>query len=149
MILTRIIGTEVLLKNPLDFNNLGYSGNVINMKMAPKNWDGDKLECFEKSQMTEIQNLSVALSDEEMLEYYGIENLDDLPEYDRMFFKVSCSRGRLIAKQNATHRLFKAMEGRDALPASLAYMTRFGHEKWMSEGTGPKAPKTLKITIEE
>ncbi|MCP3665731.1 MAG: hypothetical protein GY696_25090 [Gammaproteobacteria bacterium] len=120
------------------------------MLIAPKTWDNDKLKVFERSQQAEIRTLSVGLSDQEIYDYYGIDNITRLPEYDRLFLKVNITRGRLVAKQNATHQLFKAMEGKDALPASLAYLTRFGSDAWQSAaGTGARMPREVKIVIEE
>jgi len=120
------------------------------MIIAPKVWDDEKLECFERSQMTEIRNLAVGLSDEEVCEYYGIEDRSELPEYDELFLKVNMARGRLVAKQNACHNLFKAMEGKDALPASLAYLTRFGHDAWAQDkGTNAKNPTGIRIILDD
>ncbi len=120
------------------------------MLMAPKTWDEEELQCFTKSQMTEIQNLSVGLSDIEIYEYYGIVDVSELPEYDALFLRVNINRGRLTAKQNACHSLFQAMSGRDALPASLAYLTRFGHSGWGEDkGTGSKGPAGIRIILDE
>lgn len=120
------------------------------MFIAPKTWDNNKLQHFEKSHKAEIENLAVGLSDQEIYDYYGIEDVNDLPEYDKLFLTVTIKRGRLVAKQNATHHLFEAMKSKDALPASLAYLTRFGHSGWGEDkGTGAKVPTTLKIVLED
>jgi len=120
------------------------------MLIAPKIWDEEKLKCFERAQQAEIQNLSVGLSDSEIYEYFGITDVKELPEYDQLFLKVMMARGRLIAKQNACHSLFKAMEGKDALPASLAYLTRFGHDAWASDkGTNAKNPTGIRIILDD
>lgn len=118
-------------------------------KAAPNIWDYEKLENFERQQEAEIRNLAVALSDEEILSYYGLTK-DDLSEYDAEFFKVITTRGRLVAVQNAASHLFDAMKGKDALAASLAFLTRHGNDSWKSDsGTGAKAPKGIKIILEE
>lgn len=119
-------------------------------KIAPRKWDADKLECFSPSQRAEIENLAVALSDEEIFSYFDITGFDDLPDYDAMFLRVSINRGRLIAKQNACHHLFKAMEGKQGMPAALAYLTRFGHDNWKEGQAGAVGlPKRVSIVIDE
>ena len=97
----------------------------------------------------EIKSLAVALSDEEILDYYDL-TIDDLNDYDKRFFKVTAKRGRLTAVQNAASHVFDAMKGKDKLAASLAYLTRYGNDNWKDpSATGSKAPKTVRLIVED
>ena len=119
-------------------------------RIPPVKWDFSKIQVFERLHEAEIRSLAPGLEMDEVLSYYGIESIDLLPEYDRWFFETTWNRGRIIAKQNAAASLIDAMSSRDALPASLAYLTRFGGPNWQAaEGTGAKVAKGLKIVIEE
>jgi hypothetical protein len=120
-----------------------------NKKAAPNIWDYEMLQNFQRQSEAEIRNLAPALSDDQILDYYGL-TIDDLSNYDKRFFTVTAKRGRLVALQNAASHLFDAMKGKDALAASLAYLTRHGSDTWRSEsGTGAKSPKTVKIVLED
>ena len=119
-------------------------------KIPPVVWDSAKLQVFERKHEMEIRSLSPGLEIGEILSYYGIDSVDSLPEYDRWFLETAHSRGRIIAKQNAVASIIKSMESRDALAASLAYLTRFGNDSWQSDsGIGSKIPKSIRIVMEE
>ena len=126
---------------------------IVNEKIKrgapPKTWDMSKLEFFNPHEHTpEINQLCIGLNKEEVLEYYGI-TYDDLPEYDKWYFDITFTRGRTTAKSNAVGKLFTAMKGRDALPASLSYLTRFGGDWIEKAGESDKMPKSIKIVVEE
>lgn len=127
-------------------------GNGVNRapKLPPNSWDESQLAVFSKRNEVEIRSLAPGLELDEILEYYNIESLDDLPDYDRLFLEVTFKRARIIAKQNATAHLISSMVGANALSASLAYLTRFGNESWKdSNGTGVKPPKGIRIVLDE
>lgn len=118
--------------------------------IPPAVWDATKLQVFERKHEMEIRSLSPGLEIAEILEYYGIDDINLLPEYDRWFLEVSWNRGRIIAKQNAVASIIKSMESRDSLAASLAYLTRFGNDAWQdSSASGAKVPKSIKIVMED
>lgn len=119
-------------------------------KIPPTVWDEDSLEVFERKHEMEIRSLAPGLEMEEILEYYGIDSIDLLPDYDRWFFEVTWKRGRILAKQNAAAALIKALEGKGAIDASLHYLTRFGNDNWkMDSASGFKTPKSIRIVMDE
>ena len=118
-------------------------------RMPPKVWDATKLEVFgeeAKLRSLEIQSMAVGLSEEEVLDYYNLEK-GDLPPYDRWFFECNFKRGRLVAKQNATAKLFASMDGNSQ--AIMQYLSRFGSEEWRRDGASEGLGKQIKIVVDD
>ncbi|MDX1698981.1 MAG: hypothetical protein R3250_00115 [Melioribacteraceae bacterium] len=116
--------------------------------MFPKVWDAHRLEVWgddHELYAVEIQNLAIALSRKETLDYYNLEE-DELPEYDHFFFDANYKRGLALAKQNATSKLFENMGGN--YNAAMEYMKRFGSDKWQVDTGSGNTIGEIKVTLD-
>lgn len=117
-------------------------------RKAPAEWDQKQLRVFNlSSDEYQIKQFAKGMEPEEVLAWYGLER-NDLPPYDEWFFDVTFKRGRLEAKKESVDKLFANMSSQKGLEASLAYLTRFGNERWQSDkNTDPGKVKGLKIIL--
>jgi hypothetical protein len=89
-----------------------------------------ELKLFDAVALNKVEELSAALSEEEVLDFFAIneQQLVDSPT-DAAIFRAAFKRGRSIAKFNAATHLFNAMKVSDkasAPAAAIAYLKQFG-----------------------
>ncbi|MEE8382703.1 MAG: hypothetical protein V3R78_12600 [Thermodesulfobacteriota bacterium] len=91
----------------------------------------EHLNKLSPSDLDEIEQLSVGLSESECLLYFGFKNIKDLGDKsnpqnkDKQMFTRAFNRGRLRGKNNAVIKLFESMGSRQGAAASLSYLKRF------------------------
>ena len=117
------------------------------LKMPPKHWDPLKLKFFGTEDTAEIQSMAAGLTQEEVLSYYGISELEQISEYDAWFFIIVYNRGRVCAKQTAVEHLFGNMRQKGGTQGCLSYLTRFATE-WPENETDKVGNRTMRIIME-
>jgi hypothetical protein len=103
---------------------------IMQDKFNPYEAQVKGLNIFDAASLTETEELSAGLSEEEVLDYFAVTQAQlDASPADAAIFRAAFRRGRSIAKSNACVLLFRSMSERGGANASLAYLKQFG-EMW-------------------
>jgi len=89
----------------------------------------DGLEFLKPIELMEIEGMAAGLSEQEVLDYYGLDLAELEDTIDLKWFQKAFRKGRSRAKQAAVQKLFTAMSDRNGAQASIAYLRHFG-DKW-------------------
>ncbi len=79
----------------------------------------------------EIRKFARSFTKEEILEYYGCDDINELEPNDREFFEVNFRRGRYDSVDKAVGHLFEHMRSKNGLDAIKYYLSHVD-KTWMS-----------------
>lgn len=122
-----IISKEIM-EDEQERRDIKYLADMIdntNYDRLPKmrNLDADRLKTTEY--------LAKALSDQEILDYFGI--VDPLVSWEKNFFKLAVQKGRSMGKKEAMEKLFISMGDRNGGVQALNYLVTHA-ERFPSAG---------------
>jgi len=124
-----------------------YAGNIYQaLEKRP-------LEFFTEMMLLEVEQFSKGLSENEVLEFYGltIDTLGELSTRDLKWFYIAFKRGRSLAKITTMNNLFSRQnDNKTGSTACLAYLRHFG-DKWPldSDEAGGTGKFSFNVTMQD
>jgi hypothetical protein len=101
---------------------------------------------FTEQELTLIESLSEGMSQQEVLDYFGLVYAD-LDDEKKQVFDKTWRKGKVNIKHFALTKLKEQMSGRNGMQASLAALSQFGEEWVKAEGVANV--KSFKITLDD
>ena len=106
---------------------------------------------FKPDMLAEIENLSAALSEKEIFQYY-FTTVEQLKSIDLKYFHIAFTRGRALGKARAVDKLFLSMsDSKTGTAAALSYLKRFAEEfkGEIDDSEGKEGSFSFHVTMNE